>query len=326
MSGSRVGPGCMRKTGYYCYRRVLRQLLSSLVFACYASQALSCELSTPLDIAEIAQGVYVHEGVHEDIDARNCGDIANIGFIVGETSVAVIDPGGSPAIGLQLRKSVEAVTSLPISHVVITHFHPDHFFGGDQMGRNIDIVAHKNYSRALAQRGQFYLERFASLFADANSVKLVQPTVQVEQQELINLGSRELRLVAHKTAHTDNDLSVFDVETSVLWTGDLLFHQRIPSLDGSVNGWLDVMDELAQIDPDLVIPGHGPFGRLQDIAPNQRRYLELLRTELRNVIAVNGRLTQAIETVGISERENWFLFDDYHQGNITKAFTELEWE
>ncbi len=316
----------MRKAGYCCYRRVLRQLLSSLVFGCYAAQALSCELATPLDIVEIAQGVYVHEGVHEDIDARNCGDIANVGFIIGETSVAVIDPGGSPTIGLQLRNAVEATTSLPISHVVITHFHPDHLFGANQIDGDVVVVAHKNYSRALAQRGQFYLDRFSVLFKDDNDMKLAMPTVHVEQQELINLGNRELRLVAHKTAHTDNDLTVFDVETGVLWAGDLLFHDRIPSLDGSIIGWLDVMDELAQSAPRLVVPGHGPVGRWDDIAPEQRHYLETLRNELRDVISANGRLTQAVDTVGSTERQKWLLFDDYHQGNVTRAFTELEWE
>ena len=154
----------------------------------------------------------------------------------------------------------------------------------------------------------------------------MQPTVQVERQELINLGNRELRLVAHKTAHTDNDLTVFDVQSGVLWAGDLLFHKRIPSLDGSVKGWLEVMDELALITPEVVIPGHGAIGRWQDIALKQRRYLEVLRDELRGVIAANGRLSQAVDTVGISERKNWLLFDEYHPGNVTRAFTELEWE
>lgn len=308
------------------YGRVLLQLLSSLFFACCTVPALSCELSAQLDFTEVAQGVYVHEGRHEDINAHNCGDIANIGFIVGEASVAVIDPGGSPAIGRQLQDAVEAITPLPISHIVITHFHPDHLFGANQIGGNVIVIAHKNYSRAQLQRGQFYLERYADLFSKSDALHLVRPTVQVEQQKRINLGRRELRLTAHKTAHTDNDLTVFDVESRVLWTGDLLFHERIPSLDGSVTGWLDVMDELARIASVVVVPGHGPVGRWQDLAPKQRRYLEVLRNQLRDVIAANGRLVEAVETVGVRERDNWLLFDDFHQGNITRAFTELEWE
>lgn len=316
----------MVKIDHWCHRRILRYLLSSLVFTSWAVPAFSCELDTPLDIAEIRPGVYVHEGVHEDIGAGNCGDIANIGFIVGEASVAVIDPGGSPATGLRLRKAVEVVTSLPISHVVITHSHPDHFFGASQMGSEVAVVAHKNYARALAQRGRFYIERFSALFSDTEELELVRPTLQVEKQELINLGNRELRLIAHKTAHTDNDLSVFDVESGVLWAGDLLFHDRIPSLDGSVSGWLDVMDELAQSVPDLVVPGHGSVGLWQDIAPKQRHYLQLLRSEIRDVISANGRLSKAIDVVGAGEQQKWLLFEEYHQGNVTKAFTELEWE
>ncbi len=316
----------MYRVDHWCHRRILRHLLSSLVFACWAVPAFSCELDTPLDVTEVRPGVYVHEGVHEDISARNCGDIANVGFIVGEASVAVIDPGGSPSIGLRLRKAVELVTPLPISHLVITHSHPDHFFGANQIGSNVTVVAHKNYSRALAQRGRFYIERFSALFSDTEEIELVRPTVQVEAQELINLGGRELRLIAHKTAHTDNDLSVFDVESGVLWAGDLLFHDRIPSLDGSVSGWLDVMDELAQSAPEVVVPGHGPVGLWEDIAPKQRQYLQVLQSEIRDVISANGRLSQAIDDIGADEREKWLLFDDYHQGNVTKAFTELEWE
>jgi len=307
------------------YRRILRQLLSSLVLLCWAAPSVSCELSESLHFTEAKQGVYVHEGLQADIDSQNCGDIANIGFIVGETSVAVIDPGGSPAVGRQLLKAIEAATPLPISHVIITHFHPDHFFGGFEMGDAI-VVAHVNYSRALLQRGQFYLDRYTNMFAKTDVMKLVQPSVHVEQQELINLGSRALRLTAHKTAHSDNDLSVFDVESGVLWAGDLLFHERVPSLDGSVNGWLAVMDELGQFAPSLVIPGHGPIDRLENIAPKQRRYLEALRNQLREVIKENGRLAEAVETVGVNEHDNWLMFDDFHRGNVTKAFTELEWE
>jgi len=321
----------MRIFGYPYYRRVLRQLLSSsvlagLVLTGIAVPVQACEKLAPLVMDMVAQGVYVHEGVHENVTSDNCGDIANIGFIVGQTSVAVIDPGGSAAVGLALRKAVEAVTPLPISHVVITHFHPDHFFGAEQLGSEVAIVTHKNYSRALVQRGQFYLERYAAIFPGGQRIKLVQPTLQVELQEQINLGGRELRLTAHRTAHTDNDLSVYDVESRVLWTGDLLFNDRLPSIDGSVNGWLDVMDELGQMAPDLVIPGHGPIGRWDAIAPKQRRYLEVVRNELRDIIKNNGRIAQAVDAVGTNERDKWLLFDDVHQGNITRAFTELEWE
>jgi len=142
----------------------------------------------------------------------------------------------------------------------------------------------------------------------------------------IDLGGRTLLLRAHETAHTDHDLSVFDSSTRTLWASDLIFAQRIPSLDGSLTGWLKGMDDLAALGAELVIPGHGMPGTWSTVVPPQRRYLALLLQETRLFIAQKKRLADAIESVAVSEREHWRLFDDHHPGNVTKAFTELEWE
>ena len=56
-------------------------------------------LTFSFQIDEIENGVFVHFGVHEDSNHLNEGDIANIGFIVGEKSIMVIDTGGTPIIG-----------------------------------------------------------------------------------------------------------------------------------------------------------------------------------------------------------------------------------
>jgi hypothetical protein len=49
-----------------------------------------------LSVTEVAPGVFVHISEHHWPDRTNHGEIANIGFIVGEQCVAVIDSGGSP--------------------------------------------------------------------------------------------------------------------------------------------------------------------------------------------------------------------------------------
>ena len=59
----------------------------------------------------------------------NKGDIANIGFIVGKNSIAVIDTGSSVKIGKEMLKKIKEISTVPISHIIITHAHPDHFFG-----------------------------------------------------------------------------------------------------------------------------------------------------------------------------------------------------
>ena len=155
---------------------------------------------------------------------------------------------------------------------------------------------------------------------------LVAPTDPVSEITEIDLGNRVLVLRAHNTAHTDHDLSVFDNRTRTLWAGDLVFDTRIPSLDGSLTGWLDEMDVLSALGANLVVPGHGRVSTLVDIMPKQRNYLDQLLTETRAAVARNQRLPEAIESIGMSASRDWALYDLHHKGNVTKAYTELEWE
>lgn len=276
-------------------------------------------LITPVD------GIYVHLGRHEDITVANGGDIANTGFIVGDSSVMIVDPGGSPKVGKLLQKAVRSVTNLPISHVVLTHVHPDHIFGSGVFAEGPELVAHRRYPDALVQRAQFYLDRFSGLFADGNGT-LPAPTVLVDESLRIDLGNRTVVLQTYPTAHTDHDLSVYDERTRTLWASDLVFAQRIPALDGSVIGWLNVTRKLLASDAKLIIPGHGFPGPPVVVVQPQLRYLEKLTAGTRTEVAANARLSEAVERVATDENERWLLFELHHAGNITRAFTELEWE
>ncbi len=286
-------------------------------------------LAEPLELREVAPGAYLHEGVHEEMSAGNQAGIANIGFIVGEEAVAVIDSGGTAAQGRRLREAIHRVTGLPIRYVINSHVHPDHIFGNASfLGDRPAFVGHAKLRRAVAARGAFYLDRLKEeLGAVAADTEVVPPSLLVEDQLLLDLGNRRLRVTAHGTAHTDNDLTVYDEATRTWWLGDLLFVERIPVVDGSLKGWLAVMAELRGRSPARVVPGHGPV--VADLAPAldaQGRYLRSLLEEIRAVIRAGGTMEQAVARVGQAERAQWRLFDDYHARNVVTAFSELEWE
>ena len=121
---------------------------------------------------------------------------------------------------------------------------------------------------------------------------------------------------------------VIDNNTKTLWTGDLLFVDRIPALDGSINGWLNAIAELNRMDFTTVIPGHGPV-RHKDwkvALEKEKDYFMLIRQQIRAIISEMGTINQATDTVGLSEKNKWLMFDEYHKRNVTSAFTELEWE
>jgi len=143
----------------------------------------------------------------------------------------------------------------------------------------------------------------------------------------LDLGGRPLLLTAYPTAHTDNDLTVLDERSGLLWTGDLLFVDHVPVVDGSLKGWLKVMDGLAKVPAAGAIPGHGPaLVHWPDALTAQRTYLEALAADLRRMIRAGEPMAQAVRKAGQGERAHWRLFDDFNARNATAGFAELEWE
>ena len=158
-------------------------------------------------------------------------------------------------------------------------------------------------------------------------VEIVPPTLLVDDRLTLDLGGRKLELQAWKPAHTDNDLTILDIETQTLCAGDLVFVDHVPTLDGSLLGWIGQREALTNLPAARVIPGHGPAPSDWPAAMTaQNQYLDVLASDIRRAIAAGQPLSEAVKLVGQSERSHWQLFDEYHERNATAAFAELEWE
>lgn len=293
-----------------------------------------CCLPVPGSVArtfslnDLGNGLFVREAPHEEATLANMGAIANTCFIIGRDSVLVIDPGGSVTDGRWLLAEIRKRTAKPIRHVVMTHVHPDHCFGAEAfVDEQAEFVGHAALRPALDARGSFYHQRLVEVLGPENVGRLVYPTREISDVAEIDLGDRLIRIIAHATAHTDCDLSLFDTSTGTLFPADLLFVDRVPSLDGSLLGWLTEAKRLNAIAAARAVPGHGPaMVDFEAAMAKQLRYLTALHDGTRRAIAAGIAINEASRTVAADQGEGWILFEDYHGRNVIQAYKELEWE
>jgi len=317
----------MNRPGFSRLSRLGSGWLAALAMA---ARGVAADSVAPLPVTPLGDRVYVFYGAQEETSASNLGAIANVGFVVGDRCVAVIDTGGTPIEGARLRAAVRAATDRPVCAVINTHMHPDHVYGnGAFLPDHPQFIGHVHLGPALAARGETYARAERRGFGEQpGDSPWVMPTRSVTPGEPfpLDLGGRTLILRAWRTAHTDNDLTVYDERTGTLWAGDLLFAGRIPSLDGSLPGWLAAMDQIEQTDPKHVIPGHGPSDDWRAALAAQRRYLRALADGTRAAIRAHRTIGQAMQEVAGEEHDRWLLFDGYHRRNVAAAYAELEWE
>ncbi|CAM5767211.1 hypothetical protein LMIY3S_02085 [Labrys miyagiensis] len=303
-------------------------ILALLLIAPVQSRAQA--LPVPLPVTEIADGVFVFAGAYELASPRNADAISNAGFIVGADAVAVIDTGGSLQVGQRLLAAIRARTAKPVRYVIDTHDHPDHVLGNAAFERDGTVfVGHAALPQALTARAATYLDATRALIGDEAfaGTRIVVPTLLVKDRLELDLGGRRLLLEAWPTAHTNTDITIRDEKTDTWFLGDLLFCEHVPALDGSLNGWIDVIDMLKARKAARVVPGHGPAVMSWPQASEpMERYLQRLRSDVRDLIHKGSTMQEAAEKAGQSERNQWLLFDDFNARNATSAYHELEWE
>jgi quinoprotein relay system zinc metallohydrolase 2 len=283
-----------------------------------------------LTFAEVAPGVFAHRGAVAEAGPDNLGDISNIGFVIGEGAVAVIDSGGSRAVGEEVYLAVREHSDLPIAAVILTHMHPDHVFGATPLAEaGAKIIGRAGLTRALSDRADAYSRNFGALIGPAGFAgsRIPAPDREITGEDRLDLGGRSLRLVARPTAHTASDLTVTDSATGVLFTGDLVFAEHAPALDGSLRGWQTVLAAMEGEAAPVIVPGHGgPVLPWPEGGDALSHYLAVLAADTRAALDAGTPLSAASRTIGRGEATKWQLFDLFNARNATVAYTELEWE
>ena len=310
-----------------------------ILFFLFSQLIISENKIKPLDVKKIADGVYVHYGKHENIyEGSNIGDIGNLGFIIGDESIAVIDTGGSHQVGEALKLAIKKISKKPIKYVINTHVHQDHILGNTAfLSEGVIIYGHFNLKKALKERGSQYVRQISEAGNKIKGTKIIFPhkiiaetspdqVKKLSDKITINLGNRKLLLTSYPTAHTYSDASVFDLKTKTFFVGDLAQDERLPTMDGLVKNWIKVLNEIEKVDFKIMVLGHGKIQKDNTALKKTKTYLQVLYNDVIDALKKDIPAEKIIEIAAESEKDKWVLFDRVNPGNVVRTIIRYEWE
>lgn len=214
--------------------------------------------------------VEVGDGVHAWVQPDGTWWVNNAGVVVGPDELLVVDTCATADRTARFLEAVAQVSPLPITRAVNTHQHGDHTYGNSLLPPTTTLIGHELMREGL--RADPVIDGcppFWDPVPDWGEVERRLPDVTIAHSAVVHLGRRAVG-IHHpgRPAHTTGDLVVTVPEAGVLFTGDLVFAGLTPLVFmGSVAGALEALDWLAAFEADVVVPGHGPVLRGQQIAP-----------------------------------------------------------
>ncbi len=291
---------------------------------------------SPLPYYEVAPGTFLLFGNVAISDPYNRGWNGNAGFVVSDEGVVVIDSLGTPKLGSRLIATVRSVTDRPITHLVITHNHPDHSYGAAAFRRlpGVTVIAHAGtldyIDSEQAESSAAY--RRELLGEDMAGFQWVTPDRLIGGERFsaqrIQSGKRRFDIYNVGRHHSFGDLVVHQVDDGILWVSDLAFNQRTTFMgDGHSPQVLEAQDWLARRFPDarLMIPGHGsaqtpPFPMLT----RTHDYVQRLRQRMAAAVEAGQSLDEAVDAADFPDWRSERLYDLNHRANANFVYREQE--
>ncbi|GIK82478.1 MAG: MBL fold metallo-hydrolase [Alphaproteobacteria bacterium] len=288
--------------------------------------------ASALEAIKVSDRVWALVGDLGQRSALNLGNNATFGVVVTDAGVVLVDAGGSANGAAEIDAEITRLTDKPVLAVINTGGQDHRWLGNSYWkAKGARLISSK---AAVADQGARFDMQWEMLrqLIGVQALNGTEPAYADETFERdldIVIGGTRFRLRHPGRAHTPGDLIVWLPDSRIAFAGDIVFAERmlglLPLPISSSRDWIEAFDELAALDPAMVVPGHGRPVTLAQARADTRDYLVHLRTSVRSVLDRNGNMLAA----GRIDQSAFMRLtgaDQLAGRNAQTVFAELEFE
>jgi glyoxylase-like metal-dependent hydrolase (beta-lactamase superfamily II) len=289
------------------------------------AQPLAAQTPAPIVRTEGLRQVSPHVHVIPD---NSVPGVPNVGFVVGDRGILVIDTGMGPRNGAAVVEVAGKLGGSRALYLVTTHFHPEHDLGAQAFPENTTLIRSNDQVKDISEFGLQLARVFASrsalnaeLLKDADFRKA---NVTFEKDYILDLGGVKVQLIAMGANHTRGDTAMWVDSDRVLFSGDVAMRAQpvFASPYSTIRQWLASLDKLDALKPAVIVPSHGPTGDAAFIS-GYRNYLIEVRDRSAAEKKAGRSAEQAVEAVTTAMAER-FPEKGRLAGAIKAAYAEVQ--
>lgn len=262
----------------------MSRLLTGILTVTAALPTLAVEVS----FKPVADGVYAYIG---DIDGRtyeNEGLNTNIGLVVTPGGAVLIDSGASFQSAKKIHDAVKKVTPQPLKWVINTGDQDHRWLGnGYFKAQGMETIAHAGAEADMKNRSGDHMEGLKVLRERLDGTVPTLPTRFVKNKDTrLELGGVVMELKHRNGGHTPGDTMVWLPQTNVLFSGDVVYVDRVLGLHpvSRTKTWLESFAVIDELQPQIIVPGHGKVTNLATAQAQTRDLLRALRTHMKKAV------------------------------------------
>lgn len=262
---------------------------------------------------EVSAHVRAWIGPYGPPTRENSGFRMNLGFVAGSEAVAVIDSGYGKQMAEAMLREIGETTDRPVTYVISTNSQPHRILGNETFrSKGAAVVAAEGAVDRIAADGAAMAETAEGILGiEAGSIEPPgRPDHLLRDPMQLDLGGVRLNVIPVGMAHTPGSLIVEVVEDGVVFSGDVIYGGRLPSVlsVSRVDGWIAAYDALRQFEQALFVPGHGEPGKLSEFEHSTYAYLTALKDHMDEAVDRGADMQDAIDSL---DQGAWSQLSDF---------------